>query len=134
MIQAKRHTIIPLVGTDQLKLGSTRESIRQDYAELYDGSIKRDGSDIDDYGWFHAYFENDVLCAVEFFEPCEIHWGEVQLIGLEFAVCKELFLQSDENLFLEGNVGFSSQKLQVGVYAPYGTIETVLIAKNGYYH
>ena len=133
-MQAKKHTILPLVGTEQLKLGSTRDSVRQEYAELYGGSFQRDNHDIDDYGWFHAYFVNEVLCAVEFFEPCEVYWGEVQLIGLEFTVCKELFLQNDENLRLEGNVGFSSLKWQVGVYAPYGTIETVLIAKDDYYH
>lgn len=133
-MQARKHTILPLIGTDQLKLGSTRASVRQEYADLYCGSFQRDDHhNIDDYGWFHAYFVNEVLCAVEFFEPCEVYWGEVQLIGLEFAVCKELFLQSDDTLRLEGDVGFSSPKLQIGVYAPYGSIETVLIAKDGYY-
>lgn len=129
----KKHTIIPLVGTDQLKIGSTRETVRNEYSELYGRSVRRGSSEIDDYGWFHAYFENDKLCAVEFFEPCEIYFEDVQLIGTEFEVCKKLFLQKDNSLRIEDNVGFSSTKLQVGVYAPYGAIETVLVAKSGYY-
>ncbi len=129
----KKHTIIPLVGTDQLKIGSTRDAVRNEYSELYGRSIKRGSNEIDDYGWFHAHFENDRLYAVEFFEPCEIYFEDVQLIGMEFEACKNLFLQKDNGLRLEDNVGFSSAKLQIGVYAPYGAIETVLVAKSGYY-
>ena len=132
-MKPKKHTIIPLIGTEHLKIGSTQDSVKNDFSELYSRSVKRGNSEIDDYGWFHAHFENDILCAVEFFDPCEIYFENIQLIGLEYEVCKKLFLQNDENLRIEDNVGFSSAKLQIGVYAPYGTVESILIAKSGYY-
>lgn len=132
-MKSKTHTIIPLAGTDQLKFGTPRENVKNEFVALFGRSFKRDNNDVDDYGDFHAYFENGTLCAIEFFEPCEVIFDGIQLLGQEFDMCKDFFSNSDENLRIEDSVGFSSVKYQIGVYAPYGTIESVLVAKDGYY-
>lgn len=128
-----KHNIIPLKGTDILQFGTSRKDIRNKFPELYNGSFKRGADELDDYGIFHAYFENDILFAVEFFEQCEIYFGEKQLMGMELDACTQLFLALDADLSIEADVGFSSAKLQIGVYAPCGTIESVMVAKKGYY-
>ena len=133
IMNLRKHTITPLKGTEQLTIGNKRENIKSLFSELYRMTFRRDDNEVDDYGSFHAYFENDKLCAVEFFEPSEIYFANKQLIGMDFDICRKLFLQYDKDLHIEGAVGFTSTKLQIGVYAPYGTIETVLIAKEGYY-
>lgn len=129
----RKYTIIPLKGTEELKFGSTRDFIKSEFSELYEGTFKREDNEVDDYGFFHAYFDNNKLCAVEFFEPCKIYFESFQLMGQNSEKCKSLFMQYDKDLSVEENVGFTSVKLQIGVYAPYGKTEAVLVAKDGYY-
>ncbi len=135
VMMTKKHVIIPLVGTDSIKIGMPREELRREYSDLYERTIKR-GEEFDYYTWFSAIVENDVICAVEFFEP-EVYFDGVQLIGLDFEACKRLFLRYDEDLRFEKHVtvaGFCSTKLKIGIYAPYGVVESVLVGKSGYYH
>lgn len=128
-----KHTIVPIKGTELLVFGINREDVKYHFSTSYRMTFKRDDNDVDDYGAFHAYFDNGKLCAVEFFEPSEVYFANQQLIGMEFETCKNLFSQYDKDLRVEGEVGFSSTKLQIGVYAPCEIVETVLIAKDGYY-
>ena len=132
-MNTRKHTVVPMKGTERLVFGIKREDVKQDFSTSYRMSFMRDYNDVDDYGSFHAYFDNDRLCAVEFFEPSEVYFANNQLIGMEFEMCKNLFLQYDKDLRIEGEIGFTSAKLQIGVYSPCEVIETVLIAKEGYY-
>lgn len=130
---SNKHTVTPLKGTGQLVFGSKCEEVKNQFSTSYRMAFKRDDNDVDDYGTFHAYFENGKLCAVEFFEPSEVYFVNNQLIGMDFEECKNLILKYDKDLRVEDEVGFTSAKLQIGVYAPCEIIETVLVAKEGYY-
>ncbi len=132
MMFSEKFNLDPLKGSEQLIFGSKREDIKKLFS-TYRMTFKRDDYEVDDYGAFHAYFENGKLCAVEFFEPSEVYFADNQLIGMDFEMCKNLFMQYDEDLRVEYDVGFTSAKLQIGVYAPCEMIETVLIAREGYY-
>jgi len=133
IVISKEYVVRPLVGTEQIKIGDDRGDIKKLLSELYKGTFRREDFEVDDYRLFHIFFDNEKVCAIEFFEPSEVYYKGIQLIGMNQVKCKEILMEDDPELECEGEVAFYSKALQIGVYAPYGEVESVLVAKSGYY-
>lgn len=124
--------IIPFEGTDKLKLGMTSEENKK--ILLKDAEKFEKGTEVDDFGFCHVFYDEEGKSeAIEIFEPSQVIFNNTELIGKNYAYVKELFEKLDSNLCFEEGCGFTSPKYEVGIYAPYGNVEAVLVGKKGYY-
>lgn len=83
----------------------------------------------DDYGSFHVYYdENDVCVAVEVFPEIEISVDGVVIFptSLDKATAAIPSLTRDDD-------GLLSVEESIGIYAPYGEMESILFGVQGYY-
>uniref|UniRef100_UPI0013EAFA2F hypothetical protein n=1 Tax=Anaerophilus nitritogenes TaxID=2498136 RepID=UPI0013EAFA2F len=79
------------------------------------------------------YDENGKSEAIEFFEPTEIIFNNVSLINKNYDDIVNVFQKLDSHLDFEENIGFVCQKYDIGIFAPYRIVESVLVGKKGYY-
>lgn len=132
---SKRHEIIPFEGTNQIKLGTDRTVARKMLSELYSRSFRRGQVEFDDFNWFHLSYDSDnKIDAIEFFDPSEVYFQGTNLINLDKNECRNILMEVDPDLELESDVGMTSKKFQLGVYAPYELVESVLVGVKNYYH
>lgn len=130
-----KFTIIPFEGTDILKLGLTREENKKILLASPERFSKAfDEVDADDFGFCHIFYDkNDKSEAIEFFEPTEIIFNNLSLIKKRYHEVVVAFEKLDEYLDFEEGVGFVSKKYDIGIFAPYGIVEAVLVGKKDYY-
>lgn len=126
-----RLTANPLTSVGPIKLGSTREAVREAAGPEFEEFRKSPSSDntTDDYGSFHVYYdENDACVAVEVFPETEVLVdGEVVFpTTLDRAMVAIPSLERDDD-------GLISTEQSIGVYAPYGEMESILFGVRGYY-
>ena len=126
-----RLTVNPLTSVGPIKLGSTREAVREAAGPEFEEFRKSPSSDntTDDYGSFHVYYdENDACVAVEVFPETEVLVdGEVVFpTTLDRAMVAIPSLERDDD-------GLISTEQSIGVYAPYGEMESILFGVRGYY-
>lgn len=126
-----RLTANPLTSVGPIKLGSTREAVREAAGPEFEEFRKSPSSDntTDDYGSFHVYYdENDACVAVEVFPETEVLVdGEVVFpTTLDRAMVASPSLERDDD-------GLISTEQSIGVYAPYGEMESILFGVRGYY-
>ena len=83
----------------------------------------------DDFGAFHVYYDDDDRCeAVEFFDDAEVEVdGE-----LVFPTSSEEVRRVIPSLVPDGD-GLVSVEESIGIYAPGGTMESILFGVKGYY-
>lgn len=124
-------TANPLTNVGPIKLGATREAVREAAGPEFEEFRKSPSSEntTDDYGSFHVYYdENDTCVAVEVFPEIEVAVdGEVVFpTTLERAMVAIPSLERDDD-------GLISTEQSIGVYAPYSEMESILLGVRGYY-
>lgn len=124
-------TANPLASVGPIKLGATREAVREAAGPEFEEFRKSPSSEntTDDYGSFHVYYdENDTCVAVEVFPEIEVVVdGEVIFpTTLEKAAAAIPSLECDDD-------GLLSAEKSIGIYAPYGEMESILFGVRGYY-
>lgn len=126
-----RLTANPLTSVGPIKLGATREVVRAAAGPGFEEFRKSPSSDntTDDYGSFHVYYDESNTCvAVEVFPEIEVVVdGEVVFpTTLDKAAAVIPSLARDDD-------GLISTEHSIGVYAPYGEMESILFGVRGYY-
>ena len=126
-----RLTANPLTNVGPIKLGAIREAVRAAAGPEFEEFRKSPSSEntTDDYGSFHVYYDESNTCvAVEVFPEIEVLVdGEVVFpTTLDKAAAVIPSLARDDD-------GLISTEQSIGVYAPYGEMESILFGVRGYY-
>ena len=124
-------TANPLTSVGPIKLGATREAVREAAGPEFEEFRKSPSSDntTDDYGSFDVYYDESNTCvAVEVFPEIEVLVdGEVVFpTTLDKAAAVIPSLARDDD-------GLISTEQSIGVYAPYGEMESILFGVRGHY-
>lgn len=127
--------IIPLKGTDKMKLNLTSNAVQQLFSKEYIRSfIKSRTVPTDKFSFGHVFYDNNGLSkAIEFYEPSKVLFNDIQLIDQDYRLVENLFCKLDSKLIYEDKIGFISKKYQIGVYSPYKKVESILVGRDGYY-
>ena len=128
----KKIIVQPLVGFANVTFGMERVKVRK----LLDGFQKEfqkspfDPTKVDDFGYCHIYYDNDDKCeAVEFFTEVEI-----QINGQKVSPGKVEAIKKITPDLIEDEDGFwISKGSSIGITAPDGTIEAILLGCTNYY-
>lgn len=126
-----RVTAEPLKRVGAIELGASRSAVRETanlpYKEFKKTPLSTNTTD--DFGAFHVYYDDDDCCeAVEFFDDVE-----VEVDGrLVFPTSPEEARCAIPSLVSDGG-GLISVEESVGIYAPGGTMESILFGVKGYY-
>lgn len=124
--------IDPLIGAGEIKFDLDRSELRSILGGNYSEYKKNKYSDntTDDYGDFHVYYDKDNKCeAVEFFGNCRVSYLGQNLFDLNKKDFSQLFDDCTEEYG-----SYVSEKMSIGAYIPEDSVETVLVARKGYYH
>lgn len=124
-------TANPLTSVGPVKLGATREAVRAGAGPEFEEFAKSSSSEntTDDYGSFHVYYDkNDTCVAVEVFPEIEVLVdGKVVFPTTpDKAIVAIPSLERDDD-------GLISFEQSIGIYAPYGEMESILFGVRGYY-
>lgn len=130
------YTIIPMQGTEKIKLGMTSKEI-QDLLLTTPKRLKKTKwrkNNIDDFGFLQVeYDDKEISKAIQFFEPSTVYFDNKLLLNKSYNEVKQYFEKIDDQLIFEDGIGFTSLKYQLSIYAPHGQVEAVVVASEGYY-
>ena len=83
----------------------------------------------EDFGFCHVFYDDNDQCeAIEIFNEAEVYVNGTLLFPVDLDSAKLIiddFLQDDDGLI--------SYSKSIGIYAPYGDMESILFGKEGYY-
>lgn len=120
---------IPMKEVNGIKFGMNRQEVHNvlgDATEFFKGDSQ---VTTDDFGYCHVYYDDDDMCeAIEFFDEVEVYINGV----LAFPIDKDVFSTNFID-FIQDEDGFISYECSIGIYAPYESMESILIGKEGYY-
>lgn len=130
-------------GFNEVKFGQTREQIRSlidDHVNIFfrTKESKSATDSFDNLGIFVNYDDSDCCEAFEFARPAEPFFLEINLFELSYTDLLNWFKKIDHNI-IEFDVGFTSYKFGIGIYAPEKEdnpnlhCEGVIIFRKGYY-
>jgi hypothetical protein len=120
----------PAADINNIAFGTDRETVRAELGAPVKEfkKSKYSKNTTDDYGKFHVFYDADNnLEAIEIFE------GTVSVEGKKIFPGSLRNVMSLDDSFEQDEEGCTSSKLEIGVYAPGGNIESVLIGCEGYY-
>ena len=122
--------VIPTVSVNNVKFGMDREAVRSllgSAEEFY--KTADDTNATDDFGFCHVFYDDNDQCeAIEIFNEAEVYVNGTLLFPVDLDSAKLIiddFLQDDDGLI--------SYSKSIGIYAPYGDMESILFGKEGYY-
>lgn len=130
----KRIDVIPLIRVNGVKFGMNRSEVRAVLGEASE-FFKTDSctNTTDDFGYCHVFYDNNDRCeAIEIFDDAEVYIND----KLIFPINKEQALNSFRSVFddfIQDDDGLISYKFSIGIYAPYESMESILIGKENYY-
>jgi len=126
---------IPLVSIGNVFFGEDRGKVRSNlgsYSEFRKAWFSENTTD--DFGFCHVYYDMDNKCeAVEFFDSgTPIFFNGEDLFSLDYDSLKARVKEADCSVEIDES-GLTSRKIQLGIYAPSNSVESILVAKEGYY-
>lgn len=137
------YIVNPGVGVSGIRFGSTRDQVRQSLG-VPTRSFKRtaeSSSPCDEYsggGLFVYYTKDDIVEAVEFFEPARVQLKNLDLLGTPFGRLVKALSAADPSLSVETD-GLTSNALGIALYAPSAADdisarpESALVFAKGYF-
>lgn len=121
----------PLVGVKNIHFGMSRDEVRTalgvSYSEFKKSKFSKNTTD--DFGSCHVYYDNEnKFQAIEIFEGVEVQVGNSIVFPAKLDILKTVApdFQEEEGCYI-------SKKSSIGIYAPEGTMESILFAIKGYY-
>ncbi|MDR0286689.1 MAG: hypothetical protein LBI03_03130 [Clostridiales bacterium] len=130
-----RADFLPYIGTEKIKLGSTREEARSTLGTFNEfKKTKFSKNTTDDFSFCHVYYDvQNKVEAIEYFNSTEFLFKGNNLFSLNFSELKSFFGNNKID-FQEDDSGLRSDAIGLSVYSPNKEhIETILIYKRGYY-
>lgn len=121
----------PLLRVGNIELGASREDVRHVIGLPVSQFKKTPVSEntTDDYRSFHVcYDQNDRCEAVEIFDEIEVEVAGKTIFPTSLQAAQSAIqgLRSDDD-------GLISKEDSIGIYAPAGTMESILFGIKGYY-
>lgn len=124
-----RIEVIPMKEANGIKFGMDRQTVRSILGEATEFFKGDSEITTDDFGYCHVYYDCDNKCeAIEFFDEAQVYINGV----LAFPIEKDVFLTKFAD-FIQDEEGFINYNCSIGIYAPYDSMESILIGKKGYY-
>lgn len=125
-----RFDAVPTVSVNGVKFGMSREKVRSLLGvaeEFY--KFKDDVNTTDDFGFCHVFYDENNECeAIEIFDEVEVYVNGSLVFPTDFETAKKVIED-----FEEDDDGLISISKSIGIYAPYGRMESILFGKDGYY-
>ena len=123
---------IPGKEVNGVRFGMTRSEVRKVLGGKFKEfkKTKFSKNTTDDFGLCHVFYDkNDRCCAVEVFAECQISVDDNIVFPLDIVSVGKLITDLEN----EGDGSYISKKLSVGIFAPDGIPETILLGADGYY-
>lgn len=122
--------VIPLVGVGSVRFGMSRRQVRAIWGDASEFQKTPDSiAATDDYGFCHVYYDEKDCCeAIEVFDDAEVLIDGRKLFPLDADELLERFPE-----FEADDDGPICCRWAAAVYAPYGTAESILFGKEGYF-
>lgn len=135
--------IEPYQCAGEIRLGQPRPGVRtalgSEYVEFRKSVKSINTTDhYEQLGVFVYYDTADLVEAIEFASPADVHFDAMPLLTMPSRAVTEHIKRIDPGLILEDD-GFISTKLGIGAYMPDGPLsesdlpESILIFRLGYY-
>ena len=125
-----RIDVIPTKKVNGVEFGMDREKVRAllgNAIEFY--KFEDDDNSTDDFGFCHVYYDKDDRCeAIEIFNDSQVFYNNNLIFPTNFEDAIKTI--PDLNMDDDGLVSYSQS---IGVYAPDGEMESILLGKDGYY-
>jgi len=127
---------IPLTGIGNVVFGENRENVRNKlgaFQEFRKSRISKNTTD--DFGFCHVYYDLENKCeAVEFTaSESAITWNGHNISSFNYCTLEKLAAEYDDEIVIDDS-GFTSKKIQMGVYSPdKKVVESILLSRDGYY-
>lgn len=125
--------IIPFKGTDALKLGQTSRENQTTLKRVPTVFSKYSNEpDVEDYEICHIYYDTKGRSvAIEYFEPAEVFFRGISLLGEKPRKIKRKFKEWDPDI-IEDCDGFVSLKYSIGITFCEGSVAGVMVAQKDY--
>ncbi len=121
---------VPLKGAANIKFGMRREKVREILGEAVE--FKKSPfskTTTDDFGYCHVFYDaNDECEAIEIFDGSEVVVNDTVIFPSDIEHAKKILGE----LLLEYG-SYINKYNSVGIYAPYGKMESILFGRPGYY-
>lgn len=128
----KKITVHPLVGFANVTFGMERGKVRK-LLEGFKSEFQKspfDPTKVDDFGYCHIYYNSNDKCeAIEFFSEVEIQINDQKVFPGKIETIRKII----SDLIEEEDGFWISKSNSIGITAPEGTIETLLLGCTNYY-
>ncbi len=121
---------VPLKEVAGIKLGMKRSEVRKVLGEANEFKKTKFSKTLtDDFGFCHVFYNSDDECeAIELFKEVQVMIDGRLVFPTTLDEAKKIFGELMED---DGN--YISEKDSVGIYAPNGSMESILFGVVGYY-
>ncbi len=121
----------PTKSVGNISFGMSRDDVHKvignDFKEFKKSRFSKNSTD--DYGKFHVFYTQDnYVEAVEFFEEIEIYMDENKLFPADIPIIEDIIGTMEEE-----SGSYIQKRKSVGVYAPDGKVESILLGAKGYF-
>lgn len=121
--------VIPNKQVGNIKFGMNRETVNSLLGIPKEFFKNNSTIATDDFGVCHIFYDNNNKCeAVEIFDDAEVYINEI----LVFPIDKNKFVNKFTG-FICDDEELINYDLSIGIYAPYESMESIVVAKKGYY-
>lgn len=126
----KKLNVTPLCQVGDVHFGMSREEVRALWGTATEfKKSKYSKNTTDDFGFCHVFYDAENRCeAIEIFGEAEVVINGVTVFPGATGLLESLISDKEQD-----DSGFISKTRSIGVYAPYGDIESVLFGCKGYY-
>lgn len=123
-------TAIPLKEVSGVKFGMKRADVRAILGKAKEfKKSKFSKNTTDDFGFCHVFYNADDECeAVEIFDGVQVTVDGTVVFPSDINAARKVLGE-----FREDDGGFTNISKSIGIYAPYGKMESILFGETGYY-
>lgn len=121
---------VPLKEVAGIKFGMKRSEVRKVWGEANEFKKSKFSKTLtDDFGFCHVYYNSDDECeAIELFKEVQVMIGGQLVFPTTLDEARKIL-----GRLMEADGSYISEKASVGIYAPGGSMESILFGIAGYY-